>query len=205
MLIAHSADGDVAAAQEFGKLTLASAGAAERGDLGSRGSLGAIKLYQQNNPGLDLRPGANKAMLGMQLIAAQADTDYSQAALAWGKEHGANFRNGTGDYQPLTDFDLQWQQQRNPAVYAAAMGALNGQKAADWSKGLSDPEYQKALAIVSRASPSAKVLDRSGNLISMQPNAKAAAAMPTVQTPVQAQALPPGTQYQTPDGRTFTR
>jgi len=175
-LIANSANGDAAAAQEFGKLTLAAAGAAERGDLGSRGSLGALKLYQQNNPGLDLRPGANKAMIGMQLIAAQADTDYSQGALAWAKEHGTNFRAGTGDYRPLTEFDLQWQQQRNPQVYAAAMGALNGQDAATWAKGLSrDPgpngapsEYDRALAIVSRASPNAEVNTFEGRKV-MQP------------------------------------
>jgi hypothetical protein len=208
-LIAHTADGDAAAAQEFGKLTLASAGAAERGDLGSRGSLGAIKLYQQNNPGLDLRPGANKAMLGMQLIAAQADTDYSQAALAYANKHATDFRTGAGPYTPLANLDLQWQQQRNPQVYAAAMGALNGQPAATWSKGLSDPEYERALNVVSRASPSAVVDTRTGGKRSMQPNPTATggagAAPVTVQTPADAQALPAGTRYTTPDGRMFTR
>jgi len=177
-LIAHSADGDAAAAQEFGKLTLAAAGAAERGDLGSRGSLGAIRLYQQNNPSLDLRPGANKAMIGMQLIAAQADADYAQGALAWAKEHGTNFRNGSGEYKPLTEFDLSWQQQRNPQVYAAAMGALQGQSPEQWAKGLSrDPgpngqpsEYDRALAIVSRASPNVEVNTFEGRKV-MQPKA----------------------------------
>ena len=169
-LIAHSSDGDAGAAQEFGKLTLAAAGAAERGDLGSRGSLGALKLYQQNNPGLDLRPGANKAMIGMQLIAAQADTDYSQAALSYANKYATDFRTGQGPYSPLANFDLQWQQQRNPQVYSAAMGALNGQPPATWAKGLSDDEYKRALDIVSRASPSAKVQGKSG-WISMQPNA----------------------------------
>jgi hypothetical protein len=181
-LIAHTSEGDASAAQEFGKLTMAAAGAAERGDLGSRGSLGALKLYQQNNPSLDLRPGANKAMIGMQLIAAQADTDYSQAALTFAKEHGTNFRNGTGSYQPLTDFDLQWQQQRNPYVYAAAMGALNGQKASDWAKGLSreggaNSEYNRALDIVSRASPNAEINTFEGQK-RMQPKAATLPTMP---------------------------
>ena len=214
-LIAHTADGDTAAAQEFSKLTLASAGAAERGDLGSRGSLGAIKLYQQANPNLDLRPGANKNIIGMQLIAAQADADYNNAKVAFGNQQQDNwFTNGK--YQPLSRFEQQWQTQRNPQVYAAAMGALAGQPASVWAKGLSDDpsdpnsEYKRALDVVSRASPSAVVNGKSGR-ISMQPNQPTAApsgggSPPVVaRTPAEAQALPPGTTYTTPDGRTFTR
>jgi len=213
-LIAHSSEGDAAAAQEFSKLALASAGASERGDLGSRGSLGAIKLYQQANPNLDLRPGANKAIIGMQLIAAQADADYAQAALSFGNKYANDFRSGAGPYVPLSNFDQQWQQQRNPQVYAAAMGALAGQpaytagKTKGWSDGLSPAEYQRALNVVSRASPSAKVQGRDGGWLSMQPNANAnqqPAAPAVVNTPAEAAALPPGTTYRTPDGRTFTR
>ena len=209
-LIAHSSDGDASAAQEFSKLTLASAGAAERGDLGSRGSLGAIRLYQQANPNLDLRPGANKAVIGMQLIASQADADYAQAALSFGNKYGNDFRTGSGPYVPLTTFDQQWQQQRNPQIYSAAMGALAGQPVSQWANGLSAPEYKRALDVVSRASPSAVVNGKSGR-ISMQPNQPTAApsgggSPPVVaRTPAEAQALPPGTTYTTPDGRTFTR
>ena len=52
-----------AAAQEFAKYGLATAGAQERGDLGARGSLGAINLYKAANPGLELQPDANNKML----------------------------------------------------------------------------------------------------------------------------------------------
>jgi hypothetical protein len=170
-LIANSAAGDASAAQEFQKLSLAAAGAAERGDLGARGSLGAIRLYQQANPGLDLRPGANKAIIGMQLIAAQADADYHTGKLAYGNEQAASLRNG-GQYLPLTNYDQQWQTQRNPQVYAAAMGALAGQPPDKWTKGLSDAEYNRALDIVSHASPSAVVNTKEGRKV-MQPNAAA--------------------------------
>jgi malate synthase len=114
----------------------------------------------------------------MQLIAAQADTDYAQGALAYANKYGTDFSSGKGPYSRLSNFDLQWQQQRNPQVYAAAMGALNGQK--NWWQGLSDTpgpngapsEYQRALEVVSRASPSARVIDKSGNTISMDPNTR---------------------------------
>ena len=208
-LIANSNGGDASAAQEFTKLATQAAGADARADLGSRAGLGAIRLFQSANPNLDLQPGANKNIIGMQLIAAQADADYNNAKLAFGNQQQDNWFKGTG-YQPISRFEQQWQTARNPQVYAAAMGALGGQPASQWATGLSDAEYARALDVVSHASPSAVVNGKSGR-ISMQPNQPTAApsgggSPPVVaRTPAEAQALPPGTTYTTPDGRTFTR
>ena len=47
---------------------------------------------------------------------------------------------------------------------------LAGQPASQWTKGLSDDEYQRALHIVQRAKPSAVVQTKNGPY-SMQPNA----------------------------------
>ena len=140
-LIAHNSEGDAAAAQEFTKLATQAAGADARADLGSRAGIGAIRLFQSANPNLDLRPGANKNIIGMQLIAAQADADYNAAKLAHANTQQDSFFKG-GAYQPVSRFEQQWQTQRNPQVYAAAMGALSGQPPSTWAKGLSDDEVQ---------------------------------------------------------------
>ena len=109
----------------------------------------------------------------MQLIAAQADADYNTEKVKYGNEQAAALRSG-GNYLPLSTFEQKWQTQRNPQVYAAAMGALAGQPVEKWAKGLSDDpndpnsEYKRALDVVSRASPSANVNAKSGR-ISMQP------------------------------------
>jgi hypothetical protein len=50
------------------------------------------------------------------------------------------------------------------------MGAIAGQPPSQWTKGLSDDEYARALQIVQRAKPSAVVQTKSGPY-SMQPNA----------------------------------
>jgi len=193
---------DPAAAQELAKLGLRGAGDQERGVLGARGGYQATKLFQAMNPGLDLLPNANRAILNSQLIGAQADSDYAAGALQHFNQNGAAFRNAQGAYVPLTNFDQQWQSQRNPQVYAAAMGAIaglpandgqvNGQPVRGWATGLSDAEYRRALDIVSRADPSAQVKALSGNTLSMQPaNARgvaqqrAAPAAPQVGSVVQ--------------------
>ena len=208
-LIAHTSDGDAAAAQEFTKLSTQAAGADARATAGGGAGLGSIKLYQSANPNIDLRPGANKGIIGMQLIAAQADADYNTEKVKYGNEQAAALRSG-GNYLPLSTFEQKWQTQRNPQVYAAAMGALAGQPVEKWAKGLSDDpndpnsEYKRALDVVSRASPSANVNAKSGR-ISMQPQGNQGSQPVAVKTPADAAALPPGTPYTTPDGRTFTR
>jgi hypothetical protein len=159
-LISNATGGDAAAAQEFAKLSLISAGAAERGDLGSRGSLGALQIYKAANPGLDLRPDANKNILGMQLIAAQADADYATGALKFGNEAASLFR-AEKPYVGLSNFNQQWQTQKNPQIYAAAMGALNGEKFDSWTKALntkSPEDVKRVLDILRRADPTAQVL-----------------------------------------------
>ena len=157
------------AAQAFAKLALVGAGTQERGVLGARGGYQAIKLFKEANPNVDLQDATNKSILDMQLISNQANQDYSQAALSHFADNETKFGQ-THKYDSLAQFDRNWNGQRNPQVYAAAMGAVSGQPASQWSKGLSDDEYKRALDIVSRASPSATVNAKSGR-ISMQPQA----------------------------------
>jgi hypothetical protein len=194
------------AAQAFSKLALVGAGTQERGVLGARGGYQAIKLFKEANPNIDLQDATNKSILDMQLISNQANQDYSQAALSHFADNETKFGQ-THKYDSLAQFDRAWNAQRNPQVYAAAMGAVSGQPASQWSKGLSDDEYKRALDIVSRASPSATVNAKSGR-ISMQPQGgqgQGGGTPVSVRTPAEAEGLQPGTRYTTPDGRTFTR
>jgi hypothetical protein len=194
------------AAQAFSKLALVGAGTQERGVLGARGGYQAIKLFKDANPGVNLQDATNKSILDMQMITNQANQDYSQAALSHFADNETKFGQ-THQYASLAQFDRAWNAQRNPQVYAGAMGAVSGQPASQWAKGLSEDEYKRALDIVSRANPSATVNGKSGR-ISMQPQAGQGAGAGTpvsVKTPAEAAALPAGTQYTTPDGKTFVR
>ena len=156
--------GGAAAAQEFAKYGLATAGAQERGDLGARGSLGAITLYKSANPGLELQPDANKKMLTAQLVAAQANRDYTQGAMDYVNRNGDAFVRG-GNYTPLSHFDAEWAGARNPQIYAAAMGAINGDPWQKWTKGLdmkSTDDVQRVIDIVRRADPTSTVMWNNG-------------------------------------------
>ena len=188
------------AAQAFSKLALVGAGTQERGVLGARGGYQAIKLFKEANPNIDLQDATNKSILDMQLISNQANQDYTQAALSHFADNETKFQ-ATHKYDSLNRFDRDWNAQRNPEVYSAAMGAISGQPASQWSKGLSDDEYKRALDIVSRASPSAVVQDRNGNRISMQPGSQAAAPV-TVKSDADFNALPSGALFVGPDGQT---
>lgn len=153
-----------AIAQEFAKMALISSGTQERGVLGARGGYQAIKLFQSANPSLELQPDANRKILNMQLIGAQADADYARSALAFANQAGDRFRTG-GNYEPITHFDQQWQEQRNPQIYAAAMGALNGDAWGKWTANLnmkSPTDVQSVINIVRRASPGATVVWKDG-------------------------------------------
>jgi Phage tail lysozyme len=156
--------GGAAAAQEFAKYGLATAGAQERGDLGARGSLGAINLYKSANPNLELQPDANKKMLTAQLIAAQANRDYTQGAMDYVNRNGDAFLRG-GNYTPLSHFDADWAAARNPIIYAAAMGAINGDLWQKWTKALnmkSPDDVQRVIDIVRRADPTSTVMWNNG-------------------------------------------
>ena len=156
--------GGAAAAQEFAKYGLATAGAQERGDLGARGSLGAITLYKSANPGLELQPDANKKMLTAQLVAAQANRDYTQGAMDYVNRNGDAFVRG-GNYTPLSHFDAEWAASRNPQIYAAAMGAINGDPWQKWTKGLdmkSTADVQRVIDIVRHADPTSTVMWNNG-------------------------------------------
>ena len=157
------------AAEAFSKLALVGAGTQERSVLGARGGYQAIKLFKEANPNINLQDATNKSILDMQLISNQANADYSQAALSHFADNETKFAQ-THKYESLQQFDRNWNAQRNPQVYSAAMGAISGQPASQWAKGLSDDEYTRALQMVQRAKPSAVVNTKSGRY-SMEPNA----------------------------------
>jgi hypothetical protein len=147
------------------------AGTQERGDLGARGSLGAIQLYKAANPGLDLRPGANKAILNMQLVAAQANADYTQGAMDFANHSGDAFRSG-GNYIPLSHYDAQWSSQRNPQIYAAAIGAINGEPWDKWTARLkldTGEDVGRVIDIVRRADPTAALMWKDGKMHATSP------------------------------------
>ncbi|HXI77929.1 MAG TPA: hypothetical protein VNH21_12375 [Steroidobacteraceae bacterium] len=153
-----------AAAQEIAKLGLMSAGTQERGDLGARGSIGAINLYKAANPGLDLRPDANKAILAMQLVSEQAKIDYATQATAFANAAGDSFERG-GNYTKLSHFDSQWAAQRNPQIYAAAMSALAGDPYEKWTAALnmgSAGDRAHVIEVLKRADPTAVIKWKDG-------------------------------------------
>jgi hypothetical protein len=151
----------VADAQEAAKLALVNAGSQERGTLGARGSLGAIKLYQSANPNIALQPDAIKKISNMQLIAQQADADFAEGAAQHVLANGQKLTNNQG-YEPMLAYDHEWQSSRPSQVYAAAMGALNGDPFEKWSKNLSHDEGKRVVGILTRADPGAAIQWKGG-------------------------------------------
>lgn len=158
----NSGSNDPAAlAQEFTKLATGSAGDQDRQTMGSRAGVAALKIFMAANPNLGLRPDANKRILVSQLIGQQAAADYAQGGVAWAQEHGQRFvSNPGGGYQPLRAYDAQWNANRNPQKYAAAMSALAGDDFDTWTKGLSPEEAKDVTRIVYRADPTATIQGR---------------------------------------------
>jgi hypothetical protein len=155
-----------AAAEAFQKLAFKGSISQEQGS-SPRGGYAVTKLFQQLNPGLDLLNPANKNLLDMQLITNQANIDYNQGATDHFNTQEDRYQN-THKYDSLNVYDQAWNKQRNPQVYAAAMGAVAGQQPEQWAKGLSDSEYARALQIISRADPQAVINTKSGRY-AMQP------------------------------------
>jgi hypothetical protein len=158
-----------AAAQAFQKLAFQGVTTQEK-ESSPRGGILATQLFQKNNPGLDLLNPTNKSLLDMKLIQNQANIDYGRGAL----DHFTTQETRYGDthkYDSLEQFNTQWINQRNPQVYAAAMGAVSGQPPEQWTKGLSDAEYARALGIVERAKPGAVVNGKSGRIVVQPPAA----------------------------------
>jgi len=159
------------AAQAFAKLALVGAGTQEQSVLGARGGYQAIKLFKDANPGVNLQDATNKSILDMQLISNQANADYAQAALSHFADNEQRFSQ-THQYRSLAQFDRDWNTQRNPQVYAAAMGAISGQKPEQWARGLSKDEIQRVKDVVTRADPNTVIHMPGEGRVPLQPNAK---------------------------------
>jgi len=174
-----------AQAQEFAKYQLAASGLQEKEAVGARGSLGLTGLFMKMNPGLETLPDANRRILNLQLVQGQAEADYIQGLQHFVNQNGQAWMNRTANYVPSQKFDEQWQSQRNPQVYLAAINAMNGDK--DWAKGLqSNEEFARAAQTVWRIDPTAPIVNPAdGRLMTMPQAAQAAppqqqaAAVPT--------------------------
>ena len=178
-----------AAIEMFQKLGFMGATAQEQTS-SPRGGYQATKLFQQFNPGAQLLTSSNQGLLAQRLIANQANTDYSQGAQDFYTKQTDRLKSPEHDYDNLAHFDQQWQKQRNPQVYAAAIGALGGQPVEQWADGLSDAEYKRALDVVSRADPGAVVNGKTGRL-SMRPGGQAATPSPAATQPQAGQGQAP--------------
>lgn len=178
-----------AAAQEFQKLALGSAGQQDQALLGKNAGYRSLELFRNANPNSELLDPTNAHILDMQLVQNQANQDYIQAAQAHFKQNEQAFKT-THQYNSLNDFDADWGAKRNPQVYAAAIGAIAGQPVEKWAEGLSkdgpNSEYAEALKIVQRAKPTAVVNGLNGRRLSMQPN-----QAPNQPSP-NAKPMPPG-------------
>ena len=152
-----------AAIQMFQKLGFMGATSQEQ-QTTPRGGYLATKLFQQFNPGAQLLTATNNGLLAQRLISNQASIDYTQGAQDQFAQQEQNFTSSKPSYSSLAQFDRQWQAQRQPQVYAAAIGALGQQDYNQWSKNLSDAEIQRTLDVVHRADPSAVVNGKGGRL-----------------------------------------
>lgn len=158
-----------AAAQEFIKLSIATAGSAAKADVGANNGIQSTQLYQAANPNLSLLPDANKRITNMMRVSAQSIQDYAQAALQhFGDNETTFLGNGpghvAGNYVPLTAFNRVWQSQANPQVYAAATGILNGDPFDKWSAKISPAEGARAAQIAAHIDPTVMVPMRGGGM-----------------------------------------
>jgi hypothetical protein len=160
-----------AAVEMFQKLGFMGATSQERG-VTSRGGYQATRLFQQFNPGAQLLTATNQGLLAQRLISNQADIDYSQAAQDFYVNQRARFKSPERGYDSLAVFNQQWGAQRNPQVYAGAIGALGGQDPEQWARGLSKDEIQRVKDVVTRADPNAVIHMPGEGRVPLQPNAK---------------------------------
>ena len=151
------------AAQEFIKLSIATAGSAAKADVGANNGIQSTQLYQAANPNLSLLPDANKRITNLMRVSAQSIQDYAQDALQHFGKNEDTFLKG-GDYTPLTTFNRTWQGQNNPQVYAAATGILNGDPFDKWSAKISPAEGARAAQIAARIDPTVQVPMRGGGV-----------------------------------------
>lgn len=152
-----------AQAQELVKLSISTAGAAAKADVGSNNGIQSTQLYQSANPGLMLLPDANKRVTNMLRVASQSTQDYAQAALQHFGTNEQQFLAG-GNYAPMTTFNRQWQSQANPQVYAAATGILNGDSFDKWSAKITPAEGARAAQIAARVDPTVQVPLKGGGM-----------------------------------------
>ena len=152
-----------AAIQMFQKLGFMGATSQEQQST-PRGGYQATKLFQAFNPGAQMLTSTNQGLLAQRLINNQQVIDYNQGAQDQFAQQERNFTSPHPSYSSLAQYDQQWQNQRNPQVYAAAIGALGQQDYAQWSKNLSQPEIERTLDVVHRADPSAVVNGQNGRL-----------------------------------------
>ena len=160
-----------AAIEMFQKLGFVGAVTQERGST-PRGGYQATKMFQQFNPGAQLLTSSNQGLLAQRLIANQAEADYAQGAQDHYNTQRERLKSPEQDYEPLSSFDAKWQAQRNPQVYAAAIGALGGQDPEMWARGLGKDEIQRVKDVVTRADPNAVIHMPGEGKVVLQPNAK---------------------------------
>jgi hypothetical protein len=153
---------DAALAQELAKFSISNAGAEDQGALGSHAGVNALKIFQGANPSFSLQPQANQAVANVKMIGRQANIDYAQGLQDHINNARRSYMSGKGDYVPSTEYDRQWNQQRNPQVYGAAMSAMTGVPFARWSKGLTKAEGLRALQVIGRVDPNATVPGEDG-------------------------------------------
>jgi hypothetical protein len=160
--------GGAEAAQIFEKYATQTAGELERATQGAKGSgIGALTMFKNANPGLDLQNNADKRMLNAQLLAAQANRDYTEGALQHITSNSAAFSHG-GEYSPKSDFDTQWAEQKNPQIYTAALRALDGDPWEKWTAGLNlktAADVQRVRAILERADPTTRIVWKDGQSV----------------------------------------
>ena len=160
---------------------------ADEQQMGGSGGLGLTQRYEKANPSLNMTPEAIRDISNLKAVSAQAVKDYGDNLTSFfNDQQTALFdpaKRGTSTYQPISNFNQQWHAQRNVGTYMAAVDAMNGHPYADWSRGLSAQDQDRALGIISRVDPTSMVAGPRGQIGVTKGGGQAAGNTATVGAP----------------------
>ncbi len=150
-------------AEQTAKLLLRQAATDEQ-QLGGSGGLGMTEKFQKANPSLNMQPESIQAISNLKAVIAQSAKDYGDGATAFFNQQQDGLLHQGGQYQPLSNFNQQWFGQKNVGTRMASVDAMNNKPYAEWSKGLSPADQDRALQIIGRIDPTTTVNGPQGRI-----------------------------------------
>jgi hypothetical protein len=126
--------------------------------MGGSGGLGINKMFADANANTNMQGTGIRDISNLNAVTAIANKDYLQGKINHIEAQTAAIQTpGGGQYKPISSYEKAWFTQDNTLTYYGAVKAANGAPYAEWSKGLSDANKQRALGVIARFDPTAKV------------------------------------------------